>query len=381
MQASAISRGPAAPVAATPAQLAKLLAEIRAAASQARQAIPKIESQLATGGPTNHGLSLLDVKNHCLITYMSGLTHLLSHKIAGEPSTSWLSLDTLLEMRVLLEKIKPMESKLKYRIDKLLKMGEAPSAAAGALSLKPNLTDFDQGDANEEEDEDSDAEYDSDSNKRSSHNQKDGGVYRPPKLAPVHYESSAPGGSAAARRAARLAATASRSRLMRDLEDELGDAPEARSSTLADASLATEEIDAHFAERQRYEEDNFLRMNLTRADKKMAKQRGRVANMSDEVKELMADFASEEEHDRRPSRRDEARGVGRKGTAKNNVDDMLEFLETKRAKRKRPSDRGEGVELLDGVEVDGTKFGKDKKAAKRKLRKAAARDTKRAKLA
>ncbi|KAI9217849.1 hypothetical protein BC828DRAFT_390124 [Blastocladiella britannica] len=287
-----------------------------------------------------------------------------------------------------------MEVKLKYRIDKLLKQVDVAGSKAAsehdALSFKPNVANLAATAAADADDDD--AENDEDDEDEFSINPMDPAgrskagaataIYRPPRISATPYQD----GATTSRRAAKLAATASRSRLLRELEDELGDAPESRSATLTDASARTEEIDAHFAERARYEEDNFLRVNYTKQDKKLRKQRDRVANMGDEMRGLMADFEDEEAKPAKPRgppgakkrvRNDDAAESGR-----NHVDEMLGFLENKRAKRKKTAlyDGGGNDDgpLTDGSGALSAEFQKARKSAGKKLRGEANKDMRRA---
>ncbi|KAI9168568.1 hypothetical protein H9P43_007941 [Blastocladiella emersonii ATCC 22665] len=362
--------------AAAPAdQFLAVVKEIQATAAKVRDAVPGVHEKIA---PTSKGLSFLEVKNQSIITYLISLCHLMSAKLDGQEPAAWASMDALLESRVLLEKIKPMESKLKYRIDKLLKLAET-GEQKDALSFKPNLADFDADAAADEMDG-----GDSEDEERTA--AAKAGVYRPPKLAPVRYEE---GGAAARQRVnQRAVAAASRSRLMRDLEEEFGDAPEVRTAGLVE-SAATEQIDAHFAERTAFEEDNFLRLNLTRKDKKLAKQRERVS-MGDEVRELMADFADSDEEERRPARKthpgQRAERRERGDDSRNHVDEMIGFLESKRAatnKRKRTArDEDDGsVQLIDGHRGNKDDYARVKAKASKNLQRAVSRDKKRARKA
>ena len=84
----------------------------------------------------SNGVSLLSLKNSILLTYIHDLTLLSLCKLqgrslesdsldvqAGVPSNSIrkVLVEDLVRNRVILEKIKPMEVKLRYQIDKLVK--------------------------------------------------------------------------------------------------------------------------------------------------------------------------------------------------------------------------------------------------------------------
>jgi U3 small nucleolar ribonucleoprotein protein LCP5 len=70
-----------------------------------------------------------------LTLYMIALSHLMAHKLQGKPLEEAESMNMLLEQRVLIEKIRPMEAKLKYRIDKLLKQVDASEQGKGFTQI------------------------------------------------------------------------------------------------------------------------------------------------------------------------------------------------------------------------------------------------------
>lgn len=160
------------------------------------------------------------------MSYLQSLVLLSSHRLIGHsllertaPSASFGSVerdqrgaeagdlvDSLVESRIVLEKVKILEAKMKYQIDKLVRMaedshtdsqpvtdGELPWETASSLLLttcfmipdplafRPNpqnLVDQNNGGSDNEMGDDDDGEQD-----RS-------GIYRPPKLAPMPYNES-----------------------------------------------------------------------------------------------------------------------------------------------------------------------------------------------
>ncbi|KAK2155469.1 hypothetical protein LSH36_239g01067 [Paralvinella palmiformis] len=88
---------------------------------------------------SNQGVSFLEVKYQMLLSYLINLTYLMSVKIKGLSIKDDPAIKRLVEIRTVLEKMRPIDQKLKYQIDKLLK-----TAATGAvgendpLRFKPN---------------------------------------------------------------------------------------------------------------------------------------------------------------------------------------------------------------------------------------------------
>lgn len=91
------------------------------------------------------------------------------------------------------------------------------------------------------------------------------GLYRAPKMAPVHFEEDS---SAAAKRLkyqARLQSRAAKSRVMKDLVSEFDDRPEEMSLTNEGVHFGMG-MDEKQREREQYEEDNFTRTMLSKKE-------------------------------------------------------------------------------------------------------------------
>ncbi|KAI9456463.1 hypothetical protein F5148DRAFT_1287972 [Russula earlei] len=144
------------------------------------------------------GISLLSLKHHLLLSYMQSLVLLHSHRVLGHslttrspPSEPFNSpergrrgadagdlVDSMIETRVVLEKIKLLESKMRYQIEKLVQVAsEEPTedkAVNDPLAFRPNPEALMGGASDEGDDRGSDAG-------------SQDGIYRPPKLAPMPY--------------------------------------------------------------------------------------------------------------------------------------------------------------------------------------------------
>lgn len=76
-----------------------------------------------------NGISLLSLKNSILLSYMHNMTLLALCKLEGrslekDDQVRKILVERLIRERVILEKIKPLEAKLKYQVDKLVKKAE-----------------------------------------------------------------------------------------------------------------------------------------------------------------------------------------------------------------------------------------------------------------
>jgi len=215
-----------------------------------------------TGTSREHGLSFLEMKCHLFLEYLINVTYSMLLKLDGKPICGEPCIEHLVEIRTVLSKIKPIEKKLKYQIDKLVKMssddGQIPEQHA--LSFKPNLENLvGKDEESEEENEEQDKS----------------GVYVPPKLTAVPYE-----GDKWSREERKLEKARKRnlnSNLLADIREEFGDEPE----EISDARNRSmqKKLKEHQDERERYEEDNLCRLTMTKKDKLMK----RKMSMLDEV--------------------------------------------------------------------------------------------------
>ncbi|KAG2213796.1 hypothetical protein INT46_005251 [Mucor plumbeus] len=222
---------------------------------------------------TSKGVSFLEVKYQVMLQYILQLAYFVHLKISGKQLENNPVVESLVELRVILDKMKPIEAKLKYQIDKLVRaavventqkndekkaeVSTSEAVAADPLAFKPNpmnLLNKDNDDDDEDADDDTNA----------------AGVYRPPKLAPVNYDENAGRKSGKKERdEARMKEKASRSRLMKDLMTEMSENPEELGvfGGVNEGTGYGDRIDNVIAEKDRYEEDNYVRLAVTRKEK------------------------------------------------------------------------------------------------------------------
>jgi len=148
------------------------------------------------------GISLLSLKHHLLLSYMQSLTLLSAHRVVGHslatrsrPTMSFTTtdreargaeagdlVDSLVENRIVLEKVKQLESKMRYQIEKLVKVAEEGDTRSVVDVINDPLA-FRPNPQNLVDNEESASDAAADENERD-----DGaGIYRPPRMAPVPY--------------------------------------------------------------------------------------------------------------------------------------------------------------------------------------------------
>lgn len=344
-------------------ELATMLKEIE---TKLKPTIAKLDSKEID---TSKGLSFLEVKYHILLEYITNLAFVMYRKLDGQSIQDHPAVVSLIEQRTILEKMKPVEQKLKYQIDKLVRAavvgqqeGEAQSNAGGAdpLAFKPNpknlVLDTEHGGDDGEDDQE---DKDGDDNKT--------GLYRAPKMAPVHFEEDS---SAVAKRLkyqARLQARAAKSRVMKDLVSEFDDRPEEMSLTNDGVHFGMG-MDQKQREREDYEEANFTRTMLSK--KEIARLRkgalprfeNEFENLNDfsQIAPLQDDLETNEQRRRNVlARRNERKQAAMARDSDDDGEDM--------GSRNRKRSNG-GDEIFDGLMSDPSKRRKGKTAFDRSQR-------------
>ncbi|KAM7184488.1 Sas10/Utp3/C1D family domain containing protein [Rhypophila sp. PSN 637] len=287
-----------------PATLPALLDTLTKSLSSALEAAPKI----AGIENVQNGISLLDVKNDLLLSYLQNLVFLIILKLreskTGAPTTSdgdISSLDDLvvrklIELRVYLEKgVRPLEDKLRYTIDKVLRAADdaerdakAAEAAAKGEESSDSDSDGESGSDAEEARLTMDAPQIVDRHSRPNiaaiarpekvervgKTTDASGVYKPPRIAPTVMPTTE-------RREKKERANLKSATLDEFIADEMSVAPVAVPSigtTIVNGGRRTKTASERREEEERrdYEERNFVRLPVqSKKDKaKKAKAEG-----------------------------------------------------------------------------------------------------------
>jgi len=197
-------------------------------------------------------VSFLEVKNQLLLDYCINVVFFMLLKAEGKQIDNHPAIDRLVKLRVYLEKLRPLDKKMKYQIDKLLRLaalGDRDDEETNdPLKARPNplnlgsVEDGAEDGANEDEE-----------------SSKTVPKYKPPKLVAAYYEET----DAKSRKAKeeKLLRKANRSELVKELVTEFAPEPE-------EISHASEKLDEEEREKQEYEETYHVRLVETRQEKK-----------------------------------------------------------------------------------------------------------------
>ena len=234
------------------------------------------------------GISLLSTKNDLLFQYIINLVGVMYRR--SRPDQSLTSASTrsmilrLCEIRTFLEKLRPIEQKLQYQIDKVLK-----NNADQQLQYRANLANFDQ-DVNGENDE-----KDETTTKDDEEEEKPK-IYRPPKLVPMEYNEDFDRPNAKGnvdKRLEHLKRRAYHSDILEDYRNRYSDAPEEVHNSERSRLLKQNRA---YQEKITYEEEYLKRLPQTKRER-LQLQRSMTNDGSDVMKHLDdANILFDEQH-------------------------------------------------------------------------------------
>lgn len=250
----------------------ELITEVKQKSDEAKAVIGGLNKTIKDSSfETKDGLSFLELKNHVMLDYLSNLTYVMLKKSLGKSINGDKAIERICEDRTVLEKMKPIEKKLKYQIDKALKVAESGQLSADdPLNFRPNINALKAN--NDEDDDDEDSDEDEDDAPKSK-----GGKYVPPRNVPAFADDPESLEKAEQERVKKRSLSKS---IVEDLRRQHLDLPE-EEHTHVD-TMRAQQI-AKMKERIRYEEDNFMRLPLTKKDKHKRRQITTMGTLGDEL--------------------------------------------------------------------------------------------------
>lgn len=210
---------------------------------------------------TAKGNSFLELKYQMLLSYLINLTYLIHRKATGKSIEGEQTIERLVEIRTVLEKMRPIDQKLKYRIDKLLK-----SSVAGTINpddpihLKPNIGNIQDKESNQDMLSNSESESEEEMQVESTKPK----LYVAPKLLPMHYDRDETIQDKRKKLLDKARKRALNSSIMQELRKEFDEGPEEIWDSIGHHKLKQNK---EIKERQDYEEKYMIRMPLTKKQK------------------------------------------------------------------------------------------------------------------
>ena len=262
---------------------------------------------------TENGLGFLDLKNVTMLEYLSDLTLILLRKSHGKKIQGEIAIERIVENRTVLEKMRPIEKKLKYQIEKYVKIAESGGEinSEDPVQFKPNpaalAADYDSEDTSDADDLQDDVKEDKGSNQK----------YVVPKHIPTLCEDDISSRQDLDKedRAVLKKKTLSKS-ILEDLRRQHLDTPEEeyhQTDTFKARHVAM------LKERARFEEENFMRLPaMSKKEKHKLKKRSMttMGNLADEI----TYFGQNNFYNKKPEggkeKRKSGAGIGGKSFAK-----------------------------------------------------------------
>lgn len=249
-------------------QLSALLKEMKEGLDVVRSKVEVLIAKVkANQFPTADGISYLEAKHLLLLNYCQSLVYYLLRKAKGFSIEGHPVVRSLVEIRLFLEKIRPIDKKLQYQVQKLTKVAsgatevvgvgvkesDAPQKTEDLLKYRPNpdmlipKSDITSGEG--------------------------GGVYRPPKFAPTSMEEgkSSRQERNASRMEKQMLRQSRQSDFVRELMNNIDGRPEEVREIVGPESRELARYMAKMEKRAQVEEELFTRAPMTRMEKKKEK--------------------------------------------------------------------------------------------------------------
>ncbi|CAI8613675.1 unnamed protein product [Vicia faba] len=254
-------------------QLAALLKEMKEGLDNVNRKIQTLTAKVKAQSSTADGFSYLEAKNLLLLNYCQSLVYYLLRKAKGYSIEEHPVVRSIVEIRLFLEKIRPIVKKQQYQIQKVIKASESATSNANekvpAASDKSkdvskyrpipgNLISKIEPTAQDDDGDD---------------------VYRPPRIAPtsMDMDKSSKQERNAIRRDREILKQAKQSDFIRTMVNDM----EGRPEEIRDFMGTSREVDKYVSkadERSRQEEELFTRVPMTKQERKKEKHMKKATN-------------------------------------------------------------------------------------------------------
>ena len=249
----------------------KMLTDIINTSKMMENNIDNLIEKINTGPDTSQGISFLDLKNELLIDYNMNLLYVMMKKTSEGVIEGDAAVERLCSLRTIMEKIRPIEHKLKYQIDKCVSVAETghidkndPARfKANPDQLASKLADDDDDDDSEEDDEEEEE-------------RKESKKYVAPKNVPTYFVGDKSKEEMESEMMAKKKKSALSHTMMRELKQQLYDAPEEVSH---EADVKKAKYIAEEREKELYEEDNFIRLPISKGERQAKRNVFTVSNV------------------------------------------------------------------------------------------------------
>ncbi|KAG8176310.1 hypothetical protein JTE90_008364 [Oedothorax gibbosus] len=248
----------------------KLVKEVPTLATNVSQTVQNILEKFQNNElETDKGLSFLDLKNHALLNYVMNLTYIILQKLTGKKIENCSAIDRLVQLRIVLEKMRPIDEKLKYQIDKM-----QSAVVNGSIDSTDPLRYKANPDSLNVEDEEETQEK-----------KKESDIYVPPKISAAYYDEDNTLEGRKKKILERSQKRALSSSVLYELQKEYDTGPEEIRETIDPYKI---KLNQEMKERERYEEEYMLRLPMTKKQKHESRQLLTVTNFDAKFDDISA---------------------------------------------------------------------------------------------
>jgi len=218
--------------------------------------------------PAANGIGYLEAKNHMLLGYCQDIVYYLLRKTKGLSVDGHPVVRSLVEIRLFLEKIRPIDKKAEYQIQKLTNAADNATAREKAGNAEVKGKD---GHSDEEDLLMYRPNPEMMDTKPGPDGQDTDGVYRPPKFMPTSMDDEEKRHKKDSRRDKAIARVATENPYIKEIIDDAADRPEEWKETVGDESREFGRYMRQREEQEKQEEELFTRAPVTKRDKQMEK--------------------------------------------------------------------------------------------------------------
>lgn len=251
---------------------------------------------------TSKGLSFLELKNTLMTDYLCNLSQVLLLKASGKKLEGSKAIERLVTNRTVLEKMRPIEQKLKYQINKAIKVADSGEIKANdPMHFKANPSALVSKLGEEEEEEEDDEEEGGDKKKT--------GKYVVPKHVPAYFDEDLSKEDLAKQSETKQKKQMLSQGLIEDLKRQHLETPE---EVYEQEDVMKKRHIQEMKERIRYEEDNFLRLPMSKKAKHARRQMSTVGTIGDEVTSFGLNYFSDKKEGGKKRKRGFKKGSAKK---------------------------------------------------------------------
>lgn len=282
-------------------EMKKLLNEIAQGARETRKVVQAMTEEIKNGSK-NEGISFLRLKNSLLASYNTNLSFLMLKKCHGKGLEGEPAVERLVKNRTVLEKIRPIDQKLRYQVDKLVSIANSGTIDQNdPLRFKPNpgglMSKLEDSDGSDQDEEDQDKDT---SDKK----------FKVPMNVPQYFNEEGSKEQADSEKKKKKALSRS---MMESIKEQYLGTPEELSNktdTMRQKYIEEER------ERTRIEEENFIRLPVTKEDKLRRRQLMTMSSVGDDLTAFGKNFYEGDSSEQSKKRKKSSAGGKKKGSKK-----------------------------------------------------------------